>query len=429
MSIRLLFALGLLGFCAGLRAEEYDAAFAAMSEDMANPAKSFAFVKAAVREGDLTGAVAALERILRINPGLANIQLELGVLYLRLGATELAAEHIRDSLRSPDVPVSVRNRAKNLLARADRSSRVHQFSFDLRSSARHDDNANAAPVDREVLVGGNIGLLDEDDTGRSDTSWDVSAVLQYDYAFNSQAGNQFEAVVAGYRRRYQDSEEIDVDSVSLELGPRINFGAVLNPSFSIRPYVSGSRLDLAGDKFLERVGGGLNLRHVGSPTVQTDLYLDYADQDYFDTERRRAADRSGDHWAVRGALSYLIDPTKLVSFGLSAGTRDARVDWEQRDEYGVRVAYSQALLPFGRSPWRMTLSLGYEKLEFDAGDPAIDPGTARDDDRVTASVSLNIPLGRHFGLLLSTSYTDVDSSLPNFEYDNWGGSLGLRLSL
>ncbi len=400
-----------------------------MLDDPANPQKSFNFVKAAISEGDLLGAVGALERILRVDPTLANIQLELGVLYLRLDAPAAAARYIDASLKSPDVPVWVRNRAKTLLAHANQANERHQFSFGIVGNTTHDSNANAAPTDPEVRVGGGFGVLDEDDTGRSDLSWGVLTSGQYTYAFNSEVGNQLELSFGSFNKRYDRSSELDVDSLRMELGPRFFFGPVFNPSVSLKPYILASRLDLDGDKYLESTGLGFNVRRLFSPALRGDFYLEYRDQDYSNTTLRRAEDRSGDQFGLRGQLSYILDPKRVLSFETALGQRDAEVDWETRDFYAMQLTYSQAFRPLGDTgrPWRWILGLRAERLDYDAGDPAIDPGTARRDDRLRASMSASLPLSKHLNLLVTTSYTDVDSNLPNFEYDNWGGSLGIRL--
>ncbi len=53
----------------------YQARLDALLKDVANPERSFDFVEAAVAVGDLRGAAASLERILLIDPQLANIEL------------------------------------------------------------------------------------------------------------------------------------------------------------------------------------------------------------------------------------------------------------------------------------------------------------------------------------------------------------------
>ncbi len=77
----------------------YEETFDAMMADLDNPELSFQFVKVATEAGDLRGAISALERILLIKPNLANIKLELGILYLRLGANDLAETFLHGRCR------------------------------------------------------------------------------------------------------------------------------------------------------------------------------------------------------------------------------------------------------------------------------------------------------------------------------------------
>src|SRR5262249_39544303 len=137
--------------------QKYQQAFDAMQADLENPERSFEFVHAAVAVGDFPGAIAALERILLLNPGLANIQLELGVLYLRGGLRVLAATYFRQALSSPEFPQTVRARAVTLLAQAERSLRLHVLSGRIYLAGRYDSNANAAPGARQVRVRGQEG--------------------------------------------------------------------------------------------------------------------------------------------------------------------------------------------------------------------------------------------------------------------------------
>ncbi|MFL9906530.1 tetratricopeptide repeat protein [Paraburkholderia sp. RL17-337-BIB-A] len=84
--------------------QKYRDAFSAMMADPANAERSFEFACAAASDDDIRGAIAALERILKINPGLANIRLQLGELYLRVNATDLAATYLCQALLAPDIP-------------------------------------------------------------------------------------------------------------------------------------------------------------------------------------------------------------------------------------------------------------------------------------------------------------------------------------
>src|SRR4051794_9874379 len=69
---------------------DYDDAFAAMFKAPDNLDAAFRYAEAAVRVGDLEGAVGALERMLIYNPALPRVRLELAALYFKLESFDLA---------------------------------------------------------------------------------------------------------------------------------------------------------------------------------------------------------------------------------------------------------------------------------------------------------------------------------------------------
>lgn len=81
----------------------YDAAFQESLGKPADPATLVKLAAAAVTVGDLEGAISALERLLLIDGDNPDVQLELGVLYFRLGSMEAARSYlqvVRDSRRA-----------------------------------------------------------------------------------------------------------------------------------------------------------------------------------------------------------------------------------------------------------------------------------------------------------------------------------------
>lgn len=81
----------------------YDAAFQDSLAKPADPETLVKFATAAVKIGDLEGAISALERLLLIDGDNPDVQLELGVLYFRLGSLEAARSYltaVRDSRRA-----------------------------------------------------------------------------------------------------------------------------------------------------------------------------------------------------------------------------------------------------------------------------------------------------------------------------------------
>lgn len=407
-------------------------AFDAMLADPANLERSFQYVQAATAAGDLRGAIAALERMLRIRPGLANLELELGVLYLRVGATEPAALYLRRALAAPDVPPAVRERAQGLLARAELAQRRHLFSGSLYAGLRWDDNANAGPDSRVVRVLGTEGLLDEEATGQSDGSAELSAAVTYVHAFDNQAGDTFEATASTYHRRYQDRSDVNLNSVALDAGPRFQFGRALQSAWSLRPYVAGAYYLLDDKRYLGSLGIGLNARKAWGATSTAELSLEASDQRYVDSASRPDnSDRSGTLLELRGSASHALTPGLLLSGQASLAHRDARRDYESYEEGALRLGLTWThAAPFGWTelPWSTSVSAGVRRTRYDDADPAIDPDERRRDTRTELSLSTNVRLSPRLTLVGSLNYADNDSSLPNYRYDNTGVGLGLAWS-
>jgi len=94
----------------------YDVAFQQTLDKPSDPAVLVNFAKIAVAMGDVEGAISALERLLLVEGDQPEVKLELGVLYYRLGAVDVARaylEQVRDSELSTD---DVRQRANTYLS-------------------------------------------------------------------------------------------------------------------------------------------------------------------------------------------------------------------------------------------------------------------------------------------------------------------------
>jgi len=94
---------------------EYDAAFQESLQNPADPAVLVKFAEAAVKVGDMEGAISALERLLLIDGEQADVKLELGVLYFRLGSIEPARAYLEAAGKSPEASDEVKERAQTFL--------------------------------------------------------------------------------------------------------------------------------------------------------------------------------------------------------------------------------------------------------------------------------------------------------------------------
>jgi len=407
----------------------YDKAFSAMMADLANPELSFQFAKLAVEVGDLRGAIAALERILLINPGLANIQLELGVLYLRVGNAELAQDYLRKAIRAPGIPDAVRTRAERFLLLAEAGVTRHLFTGTLYLGGRYDSNANAAPASRSVRAGGQSALLGERDTGRDDYSLVGLGNFRYLYVLETQARNEIENNFFFVSQRYARSQEIDLGSINWDAGPRFYLGPVLNPDLSMRPFVSTSYLWLGDEHFLATYGAGVDFQKFFSDTIYGDARLSVAQQDYQNSSLRpTVSDRTGPLLALDGTLHYQLRPATRVSGALLFSRRFSRERVESFYDGGFAVSVAQNYSdPFKWTDfdWSSSLSIAFSYTSFDQPDPAVDPNVRRKDPRTDIILANNIRLTEALTLIVTAQHTINNSNLPNFKYTNTSGTIGL----
>lgn len=410
--------------------QSYQDALEEMLGDVGNPAKSFAFVKAAIEVGDVRGAVAALDRMLLINPGLANIQLELGVLYLRYGNADLGRYYIDRALQAPNVPRVVRERAEALLAGSGGGRSFLRGVLSL--AAHYESNANEAPASSEV-VGRNpftgqdvIFELAPDSLEQSDNFFDLTAGLTHTYAFEGNGGHSFETNLLLYGSKYDELSDLDFALVSLDVGPALRIGGSLDAPLVLRPFAVGSYDLLDGEHYLSAYGGGLELRIQANVRTYSYVKLEYSNQEFYDTPTQFVSDRSGDYLSARAGIVRQLGRMLQLNADVAVEQGDADTEYQSFTRYGGGVG---AKLFFGHGgtlpPWSLGLAARARTAEYDAPDPQVSARLVRDDTRYDAILTVDVPLSRALLLSMRGNYTDNESNVPNYEFDNTGGSLGV----
>src|SRR5436305_11932899 len=121
---------------------------------------SFKFAEQAVARGDYEAAIGALERMLFFNPDLPRVKLELGVLYLKLGAYDLARGYFQEALKSPGTPDEIRRQVQVSLAEIDRRLAKYEYNVFFNAGLRYQTNANVGPNGLMVRALGQDAILD-----------------------------------------------------------------------------------------------------------------------------------------------------------------------------------------------------------------------------------------------------------------------------
>jgi len=93
----------------------YDEAFKLSMQNPSDPPTLAKFAELAIQVGDIEGAISALERLLLIDGDQADVKLELGVLYYRLGSIEAARMYLESARSSKHASAEVKERVDTFL--------------------------------------------------------------------------------------------------------------------------------------------------------------------------------------------------------------------------------------------------------------------------------------------------------------------------
>jgi len=93
----------------------YEQAFQLSLQNPADPPTLARFAELAIQIGDMEGAISALERLLLIDGDQADVKLELGVLYYRLGSVDTARMYLEAARTSRQASADVKERAGTFL--------------------------------------------------------------------------------------------------------------------------------------------------------------------------------------------------------------------------------------------------------------------------------------------------------------------------
>lgn len=390
----------------------------------------FQFARGAAENGDVPGAIAALERVLLNNPDLANIRLELGLLYLRVGNAPLAQSYLQDAYEAPNVPQAVRARVQEALGNAELGLERTFVAASAQAGFRYQSNPNGSPGEVSlVLPGGAPVIIGADGlsiTRESDFSFFSSADLEVAHGLGGQRSTALVGSLSLGQQTYFEISEIDSIFVAGELGPRFTLGPSAAPNGFIRPYVNVTYLNLGDADFFTAYGGGLLFNLEPQLGLILTSRVNYSYRDYADsTLRPRGSDQTGDYFTLSTSAYFQVVPRTGVQIGALAEFADAAEDYWSRDTLGASVNLDQAIRISETAGATLRLGAAYRRSDYDEIDPLVSLTDVRREDRFDLSLGLDIPLVRTTALNLQLQQTWNEADLPNYDYNNTLVSAGI----
>ncbi|SLN29430.1 tetratricopeptide repeat protein [Oceanibacterium hippocampi] len=400
----------------------FDRAFQEVIADPTDLDKAFEFAAIAVQVGDLEAAIATLERMLLLNPDLPRVRLELGVLYFRLGSYILARHYFERALEGDDVPSDVTERVNSYLAEIDRRTERSQFAGTAFFGFRYQTNANAGPSDRNVKAAGFDATLDDQFTEQADVNAFAVGNFRHTYDFRTQDGSFMETLALAYFSRQRDEDAVNVFLLEGSTGPRFPIFEEAFEGSSWRPFVQGSYVDLGNENYFYSYGAGVDGVLQPTPDLQFDGTLSGLVRRYWDrSPRPTARDENAQEVTATLGVRYRPLPDLEVggysSFTVEDADEDEHSNWEGEVGASATLTYDSPLTMLsGR--WSSSLSAAFAASNYFRPDPDVDPTTRRRDREYRLNVTTAVPLNDALSLVVTAGVSRVNSTLPNFEYDN-----------
>lgn len=390
---------------------------------MANPAdldSAFEYAALSSQLGDLEGAIGTLERMLIFAPSLPRLQLELGVLYFRLGAYATAGTYFDAAVSGEDVPQEVRSKVAQYQTAIAQKSETTAFSGSLSAGARYQSNANNGPASALVTLNNLQYAL----SGNALKTGDVNGFMAGDFqaVFDLPAqGAQFKVNFQGLGELYRKRDDLHFGYAELTAGPSIDLNRFGLEGTSIDLYgIAGGGI-LSGDPFFSSLGAGVLLGLRPTADSYYGLRGEYRHETFYRSDDQPTLnEKSGDRLRGSVAATYRLSSSTTLGLAGMVDHFDAATDrnsyWQGGGVVGLSFDYASPIdsLP---GPWNFSLSNEFSRREHEAADPMIS-ASRQQTIRWGITATQTIPLSKDWAAQVQAGFQKAWSNYDTSEYDN-----------
>lgn len=417
------------GTLAGVQARRQEL-FEKMMGDPADLDAAFEYAALSSQAGDLESAVSTLERMLIFAPDVPRLQLELGVLYFRLGSYQLAEDYLRSAIDVPHVPPSVVAKVEPYLAAIRQRTAVDRIEGRIAAGMRYQSNANGGAQNDVVALNGLNFVLSDEATAEPDANVFMSSTFRYSRDLPSQ-GDRFDVELVTYGAFYSEHDEINTGLAELTFGPVVSLDRFGLEETDLGIYGILGGVVLKDDPYRVSAGVGLRLEKALTRDTRGQLQVEYRYQDYRDSSLRpTASERTGDNWRISGSIRHQVTNRLSIFAGAEGELHETEHAYKSSSEVGATVGGTYLLdPPIGdRSrPWAVSLAFGMLDRSYDAPDTFISTQSQHDIETFVQG-TLTIPLREEWAMQAVLSYRDVSSNYDVYTFDNIGASLAIMKS-
>jgi len=407
-----------------------NALFQQMLREPANLSVTFAYAEISVRLGDNEAAASALERLLLFNPNLPRVDLELGVIYYRMGSFEAARSYLQKA-SSLNPPPDVQARVDQYLAKIAAIDAPQRLTGYLMFGAQYQSDMTVSSGSTLIQSAVANQLLSTQFSRQAGGNLFATAGALYSYDLGTQNRDVLEIGAAGIVNHYFHNSAFDLDFGEMTAGPRFRFPNLGIPFVkwaSLKPYLIVDEVGLGEQQYFYTIGGGAE----GTAVLWGDLSARIA-YEFRDKSFTAAADRpasvglTGDDNLVILAVKKPVTANSVLTGEFDFLDQSTRFNYFRNKTYAISAAYRVSYddptgitkLPletefFGSRSWSL----------YEAPDPCCSTngsttspsGSNRFDRHWRFGITQYFPIAQNISLVLQLERDVVLSNLPIYGY-------------
>jgi len=374
----------------------------------------------AVKAGNLEGAISALERLLLIDADQPRVNLELGVLYFRLGSYEAARGYLKNARSSAKASPEVKARANHLLSEVDDKTKKTELSGEFMFGIRYSTNANSGPSGG-VRSFGETTVPTPNVSSRPDFNVLAAAALRHRYDLGTQDNAAVETDLMLYGTRQFQVRDANVALTDLTTGPRSRPFDGWADDISVKPFFTGRYLAVNDFTNYWAWGSGIEATSpLGASSLVAFTVLGRRREFVNNPDLTNNNQSSGMEFVPTLEYRVNLSPALSLNFSAAATRYWAAVESESYTEFGLSAALAWRFVdPIGINGrnWVTTLNAGIARAAYDAPDPAVDPDVSRRQNDLYLGLTLGVPLDDRLTFITQAAYARRDSDLSNYAYD------------
>ena len=401
-----------------------DVTFAQVLADPDNIELNVRFALTQIRQGNVRGAGATLERILLIAPQIAEVRVLYAVVLFRLDNLDEAEREMRKVLELPLSP-DLRGQISDYLAQIDKRRQRTRFVLSANMSYQFDWNRNSAPSSSERLLFGVPTPLTGTSTRQDDMSTNGLLRLSFEHDLGAQARHLMIGSVSYYGGEQVQQDNLDLQAFFADWGYRLDFTPLV-----VTPQLLYKNIRLAREKYLTVEGASTRAQYEFSTSLSGIVTGKVEQQSFRNVGGGTGAtDLDGRNYQLTVGGSYILTPRHRLQLTLEHTRNSASRRWESFDRDGVSLSHTWLL---GSGAFLLS-SVTSNLDRYDGADPFISTLTRRE-NTVRARATFGIPLGSLGDV--PEGWSDVSltataeafrqvSTITNYTYNNYRLSLGL----